>query len=335
MSMILESNEAIMNAKPRRSEPSTIDHAEAIPLGDDPRGFLPSFAREHLAQLESDAMEAAAANGHLLDRVQELQAEASRLAGIVTDFQRRHVDREFPDRYAAATADLARARNELETVMRRRAERHAPLNDMAQLVARLKGYVAGLKIRPVSFDQAIRLPSDKAPIAVIGDARKRIAELTARIVEVRDAPIPAAAAKLAARREIERLARDGAPSFTMTRHRGAPIVWPARLDRGAVALPEPTTDTLAILAWVHADALIASAERAIDEEAKRDGRPGLSDAERKRALTDARADLLAAERLEEMAIRAIEATGGTFARRVRADPRAVLDRADHMPEPSA
>ena len=169
MSMILESNEAIMNAKPRRSEPSTIDHAEAIPLGDDPRGFLPSFAREHLAQLESDAMEAAAANGHLLDRVQELQAEASRL--VVTDGAIRAVElgdgRTLPCRAVVITTGGIGGNHDV-------VRRNWPDRMGTAPVSMITGVPAAIKLLP-DRTQLVADGQDTVPItAVVVDAAGRV-----------------------------------------------------------------------------------------------------------------------------------------------------------------
>jgi hypothetical protein len=100
----------------------------------------------------------------------------------------------------------------------------------------------------------------------------------------------------------------------------------ARLAGWAV---HTAVDVLALFCWLHRDALVAALEREIDELA--DDSAALTDEERATRESELLADLLRAERLEELLVVAAENEGREVMRRPNADPRAVLNLSSALP----
>jgi hypothetical protein len=90
-------------------------------------------------------------------------------------------------------------------------------------------------------------------------------------------------------------------------------------------------DALALVAWLHRDALIARLEEEIDAQA--DDAKALSDEARSTKTAEIRSAILTAEREEEAIIRLIEQEGAEFERRADADPRAILSVGGEAPLP--
>jgi len=171
--------------------------------------------------------------------------------------------------------------------------------------------------------------------------RRRVRELKADLDQVRFAPYPSDEAKRVARTQIDQLAARGAPTLFDVIDRRGDIKWP-ELTTHTLSTPmgtpgeqqfivTTTPDALAVLAWLHRDALVAALDREIDTSSQDD--QALTDEQRIRKSAQISSDILATEREEEALIDRMEASGALFLRRTDADPRAVLGFASDMPAP--
>jgi hypothetical protein len=105
------------------------------------------------------------------------------------------------------------------------------------------------------------------------------------------------------RAQIGQLAQRGAPSVSSLVEHDREIAWPTQsaqskvynVEKGAIAFHE-TTDTFALVAWLHRDALIASLDREIASEA--DDPAALTHEARQQREAEVMGDLLAVERDE-------------------------------------
>lgn len=177
-------------------------------------------------------------------------------------------------------------------------------------------------------------PSVKAK-GTIDAARAEIARVRADIARILNAPIHSTTVKAAVRDEIERLAARGRPNVAHLFQGAGSLSWPqtkARVNVDGLVVAHSVTglesrivgrasaetpDTLALLAWMHKDALLAAFDR--DISAIADDPAALSAEERASQLAKAKADLLAAERIE---VALIDDAGDAY--RPDTDPRALL-----------
>ncbi len=186
---------------------------------------------------------------------------------------------------------------------------------------------ATMAIDEIPRGQGVRKSTDVTPEA-IERRRFRIRELLADIRQTDAAPCPNSEAKRLARAEVERLAELGRPNVDPLIERRENIIWPEQSVRVMSDWIDPMVrDGVALVAWLHRDALIAALDKEIDESAE-DG--GLSDVERAARFKTQLSDLLTAERDEEMMI---AAANFDVDRRPDADPRAVLRLVSSLPGP--
>jgi hypothetical protein len=148
------------------------------------------------------------------------------------------------------------------------------------------------------------------------------------------------------RAEVEKLAQRGAVkctalidggklTFPMTQHRSTVH----NAQPGAVAHHE-APDALALVAWLHKDALLKKLDAEIDAVA--DDKNAMSVAAREQAEADIAEDLLETERLESLLVWRAQNEGLPVEHRSDADVRSILGvaliaaaRADAMPGTSA
>ena len=177
--------------------------------------------------------------------------------------------------------------------------------------------------------------------AALQVVRQRIGQLKAEFKKIDNAPYPAAQAKVAARAHIEALAERGRPAIDHLVADGeGEIKFPTATTRALYlgpTNPEQLTlespDALAVLAWVHKDALIAAVDKEIAEVA--DDAQALDGQARAKRIAAASADLLEAERQEAGLIEYASAERGIeLAHRADIDPRAALGLAATMPPPA-
>jgi hypothetical protein len=92
-------------------------------------------------------------------------------------------------------------------------------------------------------------------------------------------------------------------------------------DPGLIGFAE-LPDMLALMTWLHRDALIAALDREIDEVA--DDPNALTAAQRQKAEAEVRADLLAVQRQEAELVWKAQGDGAAVLHRPDIDPRALL-----------
>jgi hypothetical protein len=90
-------------------------------------------------------------------------------------------------------------------------------------------------------------------------------------------------------------------------------------------------DSVAMLAWLHRDAMIASIKREIAAAADDDS--ALSDADRETALAQIKRDKLATEREDVALVNLANSQGGRVLFRGDTDPRALLGLDENAPAP--
>jgi hypothetical protein len=133
--------------------------------------------------------------------------------------------------------------------------------------------------------------------------QRRGRELKADMNRITSAPYPSSYAKQQMRAQIEALAMQGAPDVADVIEHDRKVVWPTQrvqssvLNTGtpAIAFAE-MPDTLALVAWLHRDALFAALDREIVTESDDDA--ALTPEARQQQEAEMQGDLLAVEREE-------------------------------------
>ena len=124
------------------------------------------------------------------------------------------------------------------------------------------------------FDGEPKLNKGEDILAAIEKLRRRGRELKADLARISAAPFPSSHAKAKMRQEIEALAQRGIPSMALLVEHDREVQWPTTNLRSAIFDAQTpsfaaveTTDTLALFAWLHRDALIARLDALISDEA--------------------------------------------------------------------
>ena len=132
--------------------------------------------------------------------------------------------------------------------------------------------------------------------------RRRGRELRADAHRIRSSPYPSAHAKRKMREQIEQLSQRGEPSVSRLVELDGPVEFQTQNlkstvhgEQRALAFAE-TPDALALIAWLHKDALIKRLDAEIDVEA--DDGTALSHEAREKAEAEVMSDLLDIERQE-------------------------------------
>ena len=308
---------------------------------------LPPAGQAALQALRTQRDDAHALARRLSDRVDELRERRQdadrRLSG-----QHAISHRPLADDHPAIHgihAELRKLDAEFARVAETRDLRTSAWHHLGQLVQRNEDYVDRLT-DPIHGFTAEVTPSRRkgeSLIDAIERARRKLRDLAADRRRVEHAPIPASQAKQIAREHVERLAQRGCPDVLQVLELGEAPTWPTttiqaathgmdaegRPIRGFASVQIP--DAIAALHWIHRAAIIAAYEAEIDELA--DDSQALSDDDRDARLAELDRDALALAREEEALVAAAEAEGQAIARRLDADPRAVLHLADTMPPP--
>jgi hypothetical protein len=241
-----------------------------------------------------------------------------------------------------AREDAALIKTEISRLQSRASEYTAISSETAALSSALSKYVARIKDTASSHTIEVepRVLGGEGPGDSVERLRRRIRELKSDLDQVRCAPYPASEAKQLVRAQIDQLAMRGAPTLFDVIDRRGDIKWPELTTRSmsisvgtepAQMVITTTPDTLAILAWLHLDALIAGLDREIEASSQDD--QALTDEQRTKKSAQILSDILATEREEEALIEQMETSGAVFLRRVDADPRAVLGLSSDMPVP--
>lgn len=301
----------------------------------DPLEYLPPPARALIEDLKSEVRESCAMARSFY---QQLDALAGKVARIkATRARNAELNQTLP-RYvqaddpvdAALARQLAEAENETTRIERRLEQIEASQRPIGALVSRLEQYVAELT-SPVAAIDPVTLKLGKGENA--GQAVARIRGEIARLHEDHqaaiDAAIPSAVAKQIAAAHVRELAERGRPDVLSCLEGRSPPGFAMRERerialRGAqaAAFAPSQPDTLALIAWLFEDVLVARLIDEIDRVAADD--IALSDEARAARLAEIATRLLELERAEEAAIRLAATEGTKIQRRPDADLRAVL-----------
>jgi hypothetical protein len=302
-----------------------------------PRQRLPEAAAEFVFALEGERSELGTALHALFEQQQELRVQRRDVSmrrellvgrrgqggyGLPDDDQR-VVDEDLR---------LARLDRELELLAKRHAAKSHALKVAAGLLGGIDSWLAdtvGRTIVPHS-GPVPQLRKSETFAQAIEARRRRVRELQSDLQKFEAAPRPSAVAKELIRKEVDRHAEIGKPQVESVVDNGEPILWPitgvSRASHGVLKMPFTHTDNpfdgLAVLCWLHRDAIIEKLQADVDAVA--DDAIALTDADRARLIADAKADMLANERDEEVLVRQALAENLNVERRPDCDPRAVL-----------
>jgi hypothetical protein len=149
------------------------------------------------------------------------------------------------------------------------------------------------------FGESLRLAPRIFPF--LGDAGRR-PKLRADAHRIRSAPYPSAHAKAQMRQQIEQIAERGAPSVSRLVELDGPLDFQTQRltseihgERRQLGFAE-TADAVALICWLHRDAMIAKLDAEISTEA--DDGAALSHEARQKAEAEVMGDLLDIERQE-------------------------------------
>jgi hypothetical protein len=281
---------------------------------------------QHLRELAADCAALQRSSNDALraarEKREKLKIELAAATGPKIARKDEQASRLFERELREAEADFARK----DEIMKMRSAANSELRTLLQ---RVEEFVA----RPIEGRFVAAKPAKLGkghPLDQLSEVRKRIAETQASLHEAESAPVTAAEAKAAARLQIEALAAAGAPQVGALLD-GAPFFnWPTEIQminvqgiaKGGNIVGTGGTEsvnTLALVAWLFREQLIAAIEAEIDPLA--DDSIALDPAARRARMNSLRSQLFELECLEEAII---EAAGPAARRRPDADVRAVL-----------
>ena len=308
---------------------------------------LPKLARDHHRALRRRHDDARDLLHQITDQTIMRQQDRAHAVAVVQQ-------RQGYGRGHATSAALEHAKAELALAERKVREVDEDLAELQQRAAQAKAVRQPTAAIQRSIDDGIAaLPEnakikDHGPVIprlrkgeinadAVARIREELAKLEARRRSIECAPLPFAEAKAIAHQQIAELAERGRPNCYQLAEAGLPIQFamtPLRVDlTGAFAVPAgdqaghqlagagygEAVDALALMVWVHRDALT----RAIDEELKvccSEGEP-LTREERTKRVAEIDAERLVLEREE---VTCIEADEGRIPLRPDSDWRAAL-----------
>ncbi|MET4277156.1 MULTISPECIES: hypothetical protein [unclassified Bradyrhizobium] len=159
--------------------------------------------------------------------------------------------------------------------------------------------------------------------------RRRVRELRADLHRIASAPYPSSYAKQRMRAQIEVLAMQGSPSVSRLVELDGPVDFQIQhlrsevlgADQRALAFAE-APDAVALICWLHKDALVAALDREIASES--DDKAALSHEARQKAEAEVMGDLLAVERDESALVWQAQAQGLPCEHRADVNPLALL-----------
>jgi hypothetical protein len=158
--------------------------------------------------------------------------------------------------------------------------------------------------------------------------RRRVRELRADLHSIESAPYPSKYVKARMRAAVEALSQQGPHVSMMVEHDGG-LIWPMThlrsevlgAEHPALAFTE-VPDAVALMAWLHKDALIKRLDAEIDTES--DDPASLSHADREARTAETQADLLDVERTEAAFVFQAQAQGLPCEHRGDISPVALL-----------
>lgn len=258
---------------------------------------LPTLAQVKLDRLDTRAMELHDAVGSVARRASELSRARS----------------------TAPASELAPMDQELARLQGRLTDLQEQHRNLANLVANIKHWLLGATGTYEMAKPSRATPEAKAtPALAAQNVRAQIKALAAERVRVLQAALPLADIKKQASAYVADQRERGRPKITFDHARP----FQARFDSSVEGAWTAKLDIGAALAWLDPGAL----EKRLREEIDKLPQPALAMSADDRAakLLELEAELLARERDEEALIELAEEQGLALARRLDADPRAVL-----------
>lgn len=241
----------------------------------------------------------------------------------------------------AARAALADCDSEIERVGMLVAERSKTMQQHARLISALEDYCSrhlrSRKTVEVHDGAAPELKSGEDAAAAVERCRRRVRELSADAHRIKSAPWHASHAKQRMREEVARLAARGEPSvLALIESSDGGVAWRERvfhdvLIGGRLLTNVGDPGALALMFWLHHDAIVQRLEALIDEQA--DDQNALTLEQRSEQLAEIARDLLATEREEAYWTDAAIAAGAAVLHRADLDPRAALMLSSSLPQP--
>jgi hypothetical protein len=231
-----------------------------------------------------------------------------------------------------AQRTLAKATDDFERIKQRSDDRaaawHAASGALAIAEPWLKsGRPGGTTLAECDWPEPKLLKGETA-LDAIERLRRRCRELKADLHRIASAPFPSAYCKQQMRGQIEALAMQGAPSASLLIEHDGKIEFQTQSVRSEMygeqrqAAFAEISDTVALVAWLHKDALIAALDREIASEA--DDKAALTHEARQKAEAETMADLLAVERDESWFVWQAQSQGLPIEHRADISPLALL-----------
>lgn len=207
----------------------------------------------------------------------------------------------------AAQRTLDKATATFEELQARQAARSAAWQAASAVPANIETWLRDGRPQAAALEDietpAVKLNKGEGLLDAVARLQRRARELKADQRRIEAAPWPSTHARAKMRAEIEQLSQRGAPDVSLLIEMDRSVVWPTQrvqsevhgTEQRAIAFTE-TLDALAIVAWLHKDALIAALDREIGSEA--DDKSALTPEQREIAEAEVMADLLDIERQE-------------------------------------
>jgi hypothetical protein len=320
----------------------------------DPAAGLPEAARARWQALQQRREDARSLSMPLVDAIselrQDLQREQARLRQLTMPrsaggFGLKASGKEPTDevqvlecerRIAAITDEMRRKQVLAE-------DRAARTGNIGRLVARIEQWLAGgvppdnrvIDHGEIAISSILK--RNETEVQALDRLRHRLRELAADEHRARSAPLPSSEAVARGRAEVEALAQRGEVDVSGLIEAGQPLRWPQvqqRLDLigfavskvgeaqlGGVAQGE-VSDAMALVAWLHRDALLAKIEAAIIEQS--DDAAALTTLQREQQSAQIASDRLEVERQECSLVWRMQHDGAAVEFRSDTDIRAVL-----------
>ena len=216
-------------------------------------------------------------------------------------------------RVIAAQRDLKTLTAEARRVSDNYERKAAAWREAGSVLSNVESWLSGGKPSGVVLrDHADETPKINGDLLMFVETqRRRVRELKSDIARIDAAPFPSAHCKQKLREHITALAERGRPSVSRLVEyfadaefadelRTVPIIAGSKEAPVTTMAAWQQPDVLALVAWLHRDALIERLDAEIDSEA--DDKSALSHAERERQAAEVQADLLATERTECAAV---------------------------------
>jgi hypothetical protein len=271
------------------------------------------------------------------DEIEEYRAQESRYDARISELRNPRRGMDNTTALKEAETNLASVRERLARARGRMAR--TGYAEAAPLAKALSDYLEN-ECRHTTLKAYEGLPPAKllkgeSPTDGVERCRRVVADVVGKIEHLDTIGIPAEEAYRIGCAEIDGLAREGAPSIVGLLQFGGKIGWPESsswamgLDPKALILPSPQIQALALAAWHGADSMKVALRAAIEKSADKDAMMPAQKAEQRAALLLIKLQM---ERAEEAVI---ESMPVPIARRLDADPRAILLLDDSAPAPAS